>query len=1127
MQTKAQKEHQQILAKIEQFRKAGKNINFFQALFVWLIYQGLYLTVILLVNAAFELSSAVRLFFLVSTFLVSVALLILFLGPPFFDLLFRRRHPSDNDIALRLGLHWQKIQDRLANALQLIDGRERHATQYSTELIDEAIQEISRPLHNKKFTDLLDRKRMRKRAGYLTLIYIAIAIFVLIAPDFWRTGLARTFYPNTMLSPEESLAFDVKPGNITLPKGDPLQVRASIRGISAEKLFLHVVNEQRVEKIEMIKTTGDTFYYEIASVKDSLKYFVSCRRGKSASFSVSIIEFPILRSLQIILTPPAYTALGPVILDKNIGDITALKGTRVAWDATANKRLRKGELVFTGGRKVPFRVMDHRISTSFTILEEDVYTYQLMDILGLESSNPITYHIQMLTDHYPFIRILAPGKDIDLGEDMVLPLIVQAQDDYGITRIHLAYQVLTNAEAAVDSSRFHYLPLPIPPENKEQMQIAFRWDLSASPLLPNEVVVYYVAVYDNDTVNGPKKTKSPLYRARFPSIYDLYQEINRTQDDAIAQYEHVYEKSTELHRKMESLSLQLKRLKELSWQKRQEIEESIEQQEELRRKIENTAQQLDEMINKSEQNKLLSPETIQKYRELQELYHDIMTPELQAALEKIREAMQNLDENLLQKAVDDLKMSEAAFNSSLERTISLLKRLKIQQQIEQAMRLSEDIAERQKNLSDQFLKKQGDIEKITREQAVLEKNAQELNDLIQELNNKVRSDDTIPSEEISRAAEMMKNASLPSQMQQSAQEMQSGHCNAVQQLSENIQSDLNKVAEQLRLASEAMSGAAQRRAMQALRNGMDNLLALSKMQESLMEQTKTVSTASAKMQSLAESQQNLSSGLQRVTNDLYEASKETFAIQSSVGASLGKATKHMQKSLQAFENRNSGATVGEQGHAMAELNEAALQIFSSLQSMMRGGKAGGMSMDQFMQQMQNLASSQQGINAATSSLGEGSQMSLAQQAAMSRLAEQQGAVRKTMEELIKEVSEMSNFLGDMDKIAEDMKEVEKDLLQGDIRRETIDRQNRILSRMLDAQKSVREREFSKRRKAESGKEYAVSSPSELPDDFGERINRLQQDLLRAKKEGYTRDYLELIKQYFEAIINREEIQTNH
>ena len=108
-------------------------------------------------------------------------------------------------------------------------------------------------------------------------------------------------------------------------------------------------------------------------------------------------------------------------------------------------------------------------------------------------------------------------------------------------------------------------------------------------------------------------------------------------------------------------------------------------------------------------------------------------------------------------------------------------------------------------------------------------------------------------------------------------------------------------------------------------------------------------------------------------------------------------------------------------------------------------------------------------------------------------------------------------LGRLGKITEEMEEVLKDLEALKIDRHTIDRQERILTRMLDAQKSVREREYSKERKAEIGKEYARKSPDEDMDTEDARAKKLQVDLLRALQEGYNPDYEKLIEEYFKTL----------
>jgi hypothetical protein len=106
----------------------------------------------------------------------------------------------------------------------------------------------------------------------------------------------------------------------------------------------------------------------------------------------------------------------------------------------------------------------------------------------------------------------------------------------------------------------------------------------------------------------------------------------------------------------------------------------------------------------------------------------------------------------------------------------------------------------------------------------------------------------------------------------------------------------------------------------------------------------------------------------------------------------------------------------------------------------------------------------------------------------------------------------------------DISEVVKDLKRKQVSPRTIDRQKRILSRLLDAQRSIRERGHSKQRKSQTGKDYVVRSPGALPQGLGEHEDVLREDLLKALKEGYPKEYEELIRHYFEALA-REQMGT--
>ncbi|MGB2698643.1 MAG: hypothetical protein WBD28_12410, partial [Candidatus Zixiibacteriota bacterium] len=75
-------------------------------------------------------------------------------------------------------------------------------------------------------------------------------------------------------------------------------------------------------------------------------------------------------------------------------------------------------------------------------------------------------------------------------------------------------------------------------------------------------------------------------------------------------------------------------------------------------------------------------------------------------------------------------------------------------------------------------------------------------------------------------------------------------------------------------------------------------------------------------------------------------------------------------------------------------------------------------------------------------------------------------------------------------------------------------QERILSRLLDAEKSLTRRDYSKTRMAETGEDIIREGPDELPFDLGEKDRLEKEWLKKVFEENYPKEYEELIQEYF-------------
>lgn len=1100
-----------ILSRLRAYRFRNKLYDLFTGLALFITFMMPVSLLLLILESFWPLSIPFRVgavLFWGALFIFSFAR---WLAYPLVRLLFTPHLPELNQVALEVGSKFEGLNDRLANALQLVQQGLNYPDQYSPELIEASIENAQDQVKQEKFVDRIDTRPLQ---ATVKKVFIIAAVFVLFAvamsADFSKS-FDRLTHPAFDYEFDPLFAIQVAPGDTTVLKGKPLYVKAWASQ-SLGEIELEILENSVSEKV-LIPSFDDTFRYSFDNIRNSLRYRFIAGRYKSEQHMIQVVEPPIVRSLNVKITPPAYTGETSYSLEENVGDIQALLGSKVEISAKMNKELSKALLRFDDESSTRLEKVGQRYTASFRISKDQQYHFSLQDTMGYQNAHPISYRISVIEDQNPFVRILVPGRDVDIPESMTLPVRILAQDDYGVSKLVLAYQLVPGGETKIDSSGFAEQALAGIKES-EQIDHRFNWDLSSLDLFPKDAVVYYLKAFDNDNISGPKFARSEIYWARFPSLYEMYEELSVQQESVSDQVQSVYQKTKELQKTIDDLSLEMKRQdkKAMDWQKRQEIEEVARKKQDMQKSLKEVSKDLDKMIQSMEKDELVSAETLEKYKQLQELTQEIMTPELEKAMQELSESIKSMDENLIQKALESIKQDETSFQRKLDRTIELLKRLKAEQKLDQAIKLAQDIKEREEKLANALEEQSRDIEELANEQERIKEQTGSFQKTLDELSNELEPFSAEAKDKVSETLQQLQQQKLTEQMDHVSQQMQQNPQNAAQS-SQKIAQQMQQMIQQLQSAKSDMTGKNAQKTMMALKKSAHDMVELSKQQENLARITGQQSSNSPQLPEIIEQQSQIQSGLQRSLEQLFEASKQSLAIQPDIAQQILNAQQNMQQAQQSMTDRNTSRASQEQAQAMGHLDQAAWKISQNLNQMGQQSGSGGMSFEQFMQQMQQMAQSQQGIN--QQSLGMGIGQHLAQQAAMSRLTHRQGQVRKTMQQLAKEAKGMRNILGDLDNIVEEMKKVEKDFAQKEITRETIERQNRIMSRMLDAQKSIRERETSRQRQGETAKPVFATSPQELPENFEQ--NQLQRDLLRARREGYTRDYFELIKSYFESI----------
>ena len=133
---------------------------------------------------------------------------------------------------------------------------------------------------------------------------------------------------------------------------------------------------------------------------------------------------------------------------------------------------------------------------------------------------------------------------------------------------------------------------------------------------------------------------------------------------------------------------------------------------------------------------------------------------------------------------------------------------------------------------------------------------------------------------------------------------------------------------------------------------------------------------------------------------------------------------------------------------------------------------------------------------------------------LAKLAAQQAAIRKEMQRAAQELNKDGTGAGNgLEKLAEQMEQNEKDIVNRNITQETLKRQQDIMVRLLEAEKSERERELDNKRESNEGKE----TPHPDPVRFFEyqRTKQREAELLRTVPPGLKPYYKEKVNEYFD------------
>ncbi len=1007
---------------------------------------------------------------------------------------------------------------------------------YSKELIEEVRTQTAELLKSINLWQVVKKKLHRILKTFL-ISTASLGVLMFFLPS--SIILTKRFF----LPTNKFLSLSVYPGDIKLTYGDSLEIKIVPQGLLPRKVFLYVEAIHELP-IPLYPVDEHCFKTILPEVTQDITYYAKLRDVSSTSHKILVQVNPWLKNLKVKYAYPKYTKIPS--FESDAPTIEGLYGTRVTIYGESNVHLSSARIKFKGlrgqefkgskvqrfkgskvqrfkgskvqggkGAKVSVQVNDEKFEMEFHITQNDSYQICLIGENGLSNKNPEVWSINAWEDEAPQVEILFPATDIKLPVSMRVPIIAHLIDDYGIS----------NAYLVSDKGKWQ-VAYELPPDTA----INYEWDISSLSILPGDIIKYWLEVYDNDIVRGPKRGKSQVYRIYFPKMEDIYEYIAEQEDKSIGKFEKTVKELEERSKELEKLAEK----NEFGWNEKQEIKQMLKREKEIERQIKELANNLDELHNILENTMWVDNDLVEKIEELQNLFSELNLPELQEAIRKVEDALHKEPE-LLAEALKNLTLTQEELRKKLERTIELLKRFKNEQQLKALAEQAKELEEWQARINEQTSK--GDsLGMLADEEEALQEELEQLAKDLEELAKKIPSLNKELTEEANKAnqtASKLKEANSklsrgkkPSKLQQEiSKDLNALSSNLLSLYSKMIKEGSEKIAQEVRkLEHEFLF----------LSFEEENISKIGAVRELLLRKLKGEHTGSPLQKTEGKKHMDLS--LQKTEGEhmgsfsLEKAFRQEAIIKGTktglrklellmdITPFISNAAKsHISKSLNLmkgakhnFEDGLSQKGEKSQKLAMAELNKAISELIKSESAIK---SASGTGMPQLMQQLSQLSQQQGGLNQLMQSLLPLNLTPSELMGQLSQLAGKQQALAGELQEIARGLK--GKVLGDLGGVAQEMEKIAQDLREG-INEKILERQKKVLKHLLDSQKSVYKKKQSRKRISESGKNFENLKSPPLPKLITKK-GVSQKDILKALREKYPERYEDLIRAYFRAL----------
>jgi hypothetical protein len=969
----------------------------------------------------------------------------------------------------------EKIEDRIVNIIEL--NQERKS---DNELFDEAINQKTESIKWYNFNQAVSVKqlvRLLTRAAFVLFIAAGLALA-------WP-GLVTNGYHSVVqyrkATKKTDIEFRIINKELKVESGKDFTLEFEI--ISSNDIIAAEIESGT--KKEELKKENSVFRYTFFAVNNPVSFTIRAGGKESSVYKLDVLRRPEIAGINLEIIPPKYTGLNNIVTESD-GNVEIPSGSTVKWNLrTVHTNMVDLEYEDT----ISIKVKNNRLNYSRTFTRNTDYKIICKNSDSLKTE--YEYKIFVVKDLFPEIEI---EERIDSLQPEYVLINGVIEDDFGFDRLELIE--MRNGRESVQR-------IPI----KTDLLYQEFYKVLQLDTIPS---IYFLRIYDNDKINGYKLTESRRILLKRKSLAEIAEEneikaenISKDLDDGILSVEKLEDKIMQF--RLNNLSNELN-----SWEIQEKIKEINDFINNLMNRIENIKKNNSEY---TDNEKIMGDdeELVNKAEEIEDLLENIMDDELKELLNQFEKLSEEYNERLANDITEELEVNMEKLKEQMEMSLELLKKYELE-----------------KSLNNQIKELEKLSEKIEKERNETDSSREEIKEDYRKWEEKFENN-IKDNKELKKPIKLNELQEERKEARDSVKELSESQKSNRERARQRAASRIMRLAEEMNNSCGASMESRQSVDIEELRQIRNALNDFSRRQEDLNESISDINSGNKLFVELNRDQKILGEKFEKIRDSLKSIGYEQPIVAKMIGQEMFHVENSFRNIMESFQQNRVAQVRIEQNRIMNEVNIVVLKLdelikstekqsgfgsgkrgFTDSKRKQKGESKGSEDIGETKNMQESL---KEQLKGAIQQLKEGKSGKQIRKDLSKMLGERE-MMRKTAERLAQGGMLGENARERLMQAIEMMKEVEKDIVYDRMGDHTVDKDEWIKTRLIEAENAEKERENDNRRESKEFK--GKYQPSNNPIDEINEPNKVFKQTLKYKELKLRKFYQDRYQEYIKS-----------